>query len=66
MNYLIKNAILVNEGRYFSSDLLIENGIISKIDREIENSGNYKEINAEGLHLFPGIIDDQVHLGNRD
>ncbi|HRH11871.1 MAG TPA: dihydroorotase [Bacteroidia bacterium] len=62
MNYLIKNAILVNEGEIFSSDLLIEHGIISQIDREIENNGNYKEINAEGLHLFPGIIDDQVHF----
>ena len=62
MNYLIKNATLVNEGEIFISDVLIENGIISKIDREIDNAKNYKEINAEGLFLLPGLIDDQVHF----
>lgn len=62
MNYLIKNATIVNEGEIFSSDLLIEEGIITRLDREIENNGNFKEINAEGLHLLPGIIDDQVHF----
>jgi dihydroorotase len=62
MNYLIKNATLVNENEIFCSDVLIENGLISKIDREIENLKNYSEINAEGLYLIPGAIDDQVHF----
>ncbi|MGE0567461.1 MAG: dihydroorotase [Bacteroidia bacterium] len=62
MNYLIKNAILVNEGEVFSSDLLIENGVIAKIEKNIEVKESVKEINAEGLYLFPGIIDDQVHF----
>jgi len=58
---LIKNASIVNEGEIFCGDVLIEDNIISRIDREIEEQGA-KEINAEGLHLFPGIIDDQVHF----
>lgn len=62
MSYLIKNAVLVNEGEIGNYDVLIENGIISKIERNIEPLTNCKEINAEGLHLFPGIIDDQVHF----
>ena len=62
MAYLIKNARLVNENEIYSSDLLIEKGIIARIDREIENTGNYHEINAEGLFLLPGAIDDQVHF----
>ena len=62
MNYLIKNATLVNENEIFCSDVLIENGLISKIDREIDNPNNYPEINAESLYLLPGAIDDQVHF----
>jgi dihydroorotase len=62
MKYLIKNATLVNEGEIYNSDVLIEDQFITKIERHIENPGNVKEINAEGLHLFPGAIDDQVHF----
>lgn len=62
MKYLIKNAILVNEGELFTSDVLIENTIISRIDREIDLPADCREINAEGLHLLPGAIDDQVHF----
>jgi dihydroorotase len=62
MNYLIKNATLVNEGEIGNFDVLIEQGLIARIDREIDNPKNYTEINAEGLHLLPGAIDDQVHF----
>lgn len=58
---LIKNATIVNEGEIFCGDILIDGKYISKIDSEIDEPGA-KEINAEGLHLFPGIIDDQVHF----
>ena len=62
MNYLIKKATLVNEDEIGIYDVLIEDQLISRIDREIENTGNYTEINAEGLVLLPGAIDDQVHF----
>jgi dihydroorotase len=58
---LIKNASIVNEGEIFVGDVLIIGTIITKIEREIEEP-NAKEINAEGLHLLPGVIDDQVHF----
>jgi dihydroorotase len=61
-NYLIKNAAIVNEGRIFSSDLLIKNGRIEKIAGQIETLANCVEIDATGLHLLPGAIDDQVHF----
>ena len=59
---LIRNATIINEGKTFSSDILIEDGLIKRIDKNISTNKNYKEINAEGLHLFPGVIDDQVHF----
>lgn len=58
---LIKAANIVNEGQIFTSDLLIKNGRIEKIAPTIEATADL-EINAEGLHLLPGMIDDQVHF----
>ncbi len=58
---LVKKATIINENKQFVSDLLIKNGLIEQIDSHI----NFKadtEIKGEGLHLLPGLIDDQVHF----
>lgn len=59
---LIKNATVVNEGTSKVQDVLVKNGRIERIDNNIQPTGNCEEINAEGLHLMPGVIDDQVHF----
>ncbi|TWR31611.1 dihydroorotase [Mucilaginibacter pallidiroseus] len=58
---LIKAATIVNEGKQFTGDVLVKDGLIDRIDTTIDAIAD-KEINAEGLHLFPGCIDDQVHF----
>ncbi len=58
---LIKSATIVNENRQYVSDILIKDGLIDRIDGQIDTAAD-KVINAEGLHLFPGCIDDQVHF----
>jgi len=58
---LIKNAQIVNEGKVYKSDLLIENQIIKEIANNININAD-QIVDAEGLHLLPGIIDDQVHF----
>ncbi|EOR94791.1 Dihydroorotase [Arcticibacter svalbardensis MN12-7] len=58
---LIKSATLVNEGKTFQADVFIKNGFIEQINEAIERKADL-EINAEGLHLLPGCIDDQVHF----
>lgn len=60
--YLIKNASIVNEGRVIHGDLLLKNGRIEKIAPSIETKGKSTEIDASGLHVLPGAIDDQVHF----
>ncbi len=60
--FLIKNSIIVNEGKTFHSDILIKNERIERIDSEINLPKNYQEIDGSGLYLFPGVIDDQVHF----
>ena len=61
-NYHIKNARLINEGKIVAADLLIKNGRIERIDPSFSVPFKAEEINADALHLMPGIIDDQVHF----
>ncbi|MFJ1429836.1 dihydroorotase [Capnocytophaga canimorsus] len=60
--YLIVNAKIVNEGQISHSDILIENGRISKIASQITLKGNVQVIDAQGNFVLPGVIDDQVHF----
>ena len=62
MKILIKNATIINENQIFESDLLIENDVISKIEKNISEEDVDQIIDASGKHLLPGIIDDQVHF----
>lgn len=62
MTTLIKNVTIVNEGECFVGNVLIENDLVAKISREEITVEADKIIDASGLHLFPGCIDDQVHF----
>jgi len=59
---LIKKATIINEGVSALKDVLIKDGFIERIDDNIDARNGAREINAEGLYLFPGVIDDQVHF----
>ena len=59
---LIKNALIVNEGKSLTSDILLKNGRIERIDNHISLDYKCEEIDADGLWLVPGVIDDQVHF----
>lgn len=60
---LIKNAQIVNEGKIFEGDVLIDGEFIVDIDSSISlKSSSTTVIDAEGKYLFPGVIDDQVHF----
>ncbi|HXH18305.1 MAG TPA: dihydroorotase [Chitinophagales bacterium] len=60
--FLIKGARIVNEGSIRDEDILLNNGRIEKMAPAINPKPPFTEINAAGLHLFPGVIDDQVHF----
>ncbi len=62
MKTLFKNATLVNEGKITVSDLLIDGEFISIIAETINSIGVDTVIDATGLYLLPGMIDDQVHF----
>ncbi len=63
---LIRNAEIINEEKRFVGSLLINNEQIEKIyyDQEVPDHilSSSEIIEAEGLLLLPGVIDDQVHF----
>lgn len=61
-NYLIKNITVVNEGLSTVQDVWIKNGRIERVAPQISVSEAHTEIDGEGKHLLPGVIDDQVHF----
>lgn len=60
--YLISGATIVNEGAQFIGNVLVENGRIIKVSKNRIEANDATTINAEGLLLLPGVIDDQVHF----
>ncbi len=64
---VIKNAFIVNEGKTFKGDVFVDGKTIEQIvpfgsrSSQISES-DYEPIEAEGLYLLPGVIDDQVHF----
>jgi dihydroorotase len=61
-NILITGANIVNEGRISPGDVLVKDGRISKIGLDLSFEPADIHIDGRGKHLFPGIIDDQVHF----
>ncbi|MDC3388668.1 dihydroorotase [Flavobacteriaceae bacterium] len=66
MNILIKSAtILDKSSKYHKStkDILIENGVITKVENTIKNTNNYNELNVKNLHVSRGWFDSSVSFG---
>lgn len=62
---LIYNATIINEGESFTGSVLIEGDKIKTIYAEqppAEILNRVEVIDATGLWLLPGVIDDQVHF----
>ena len=63
MKTIIRNATIVNEGRQWVGSVVIEDEMIQQVLEGDDSSQTYdSEIDATGLYLFPGVIDDHVHF----
>lgn len=66
----MKNSLLIKNGRIINpadstdmiSDMLIWDGKIEKIEKNISNENSIEEIDAEGCVVSPGLIDIHVHF----
>ena len=61
MKTLIKNANVVLPSGIESVSVLLENGKIAAVDAAIQTAAD-EVVDAAGLHLLPGVVDDQVHF----
>ena len=59
---LILNANIVNEGKVFQGDVFIKGSRIEGIGKDLSAKQADVVIDARGLYLLPGVIDDQVHF----
>ena len=64
MRTLISNPTIVNNGEQFRGSIVVNNGKIVEILRgdELPRTECDNIIEATGLYLIPGIIDDHVHF----
>ena len=62
-NWLIRNALVADDGRTFLADVLVRTGIVERIATEgIGSARGVQEFDARERLLLPGVIDDQVHF----
>ena len=64
MRILISNPTIVNNGEQFQGSIVVNNGKIVEIlrDNELPRAECDEIIEATGLYLIPGVIDDHVHF----
>lgn len=66
MTTLLKSATIIDKSSPFhleKKDILIENGVITKIANSIENNTDFTTINLENLHISQGWFDTSVCFG---
>lgn len=60
---LLRRPNIVNEGEVAIADVLLEDGHIARIGPDLTPPRQrYRLIDAEGLYLMPGVIDNHVHF----
>jgi len=65
---LIENGtvLTITDGTLENADILIENGIITDIGRDLQAPGGVETIDATGKYVMPGIIDAHSHIAAED
>jgi imidazolonepropionase-like amidohydrolase len=68
MKILLKNATLypITSEPLKSADVLIDNGKIIKVGKNLQTDSTVKIMDCNQLYLFPGFIDVHTHLGLYD
>ncbi|MHB1392081.1 MAG: dihydropyrimidinase [Clostridia bacterium] len=63
MKILIKNGIIVTHQESYKADILIEDEVISKIGRLLDEKAD-RVIDAQNKYVLPGIIDMHTHINH--
>lgn len=69
MDYILKNAFLVNEGKCEKGGLHLKDGKIAAVwqgeilpQALLGKTSSCEELDLHGAYIFPGVIDDHVHF----
>ncbi len=62
MKTLIKNAVIVDKDTIAKSEILIENGLISKVADQIQTDSDTTIIDAKNKTVMPAFVDLHVHF----
>ena len=66
MNVILRKAKIIDPKSPFHTQILdveIDNGIITKIGKKLENKNHFEEINLDDLHISSGWFDSSVCFG---
>ena len=58
---LVKNGVVVTSSGLRKLDILIVDGVIEALGRDLQRS-NVEVLDAGGLLVFPGVVDEHVHM----
>ncbi|GCC53292.1 amidohydrolase [Chryseotalea sanaruensis] len=63
-NMLIKNGtvLTITKGNLENTDVLVKDGKISQIGKNLVAPAGYQTVDATGMHVMPGIIDAHSHI----
>jgi dihydroorotase len=60
---VLRDALVVNEGRSFQADIVVRSGVIDRVAAEgVGSVAGVHDLDVNGRTLLPGVIDDQVHF----
>ncbi len=59
---LVRGATLVRPDGGTDADILVEDGVVVAIGRDLAAPAGAAEFDAAGLHAFPGAVDTHVHF----
>ena len=61
MRTLVTNGVVVTAADTFAADILVEDGKIAALGYNLGSATD--TIDAQGMYVFPGGIDEHVHFG---
>lgn len=58
---VVRGGTVVSPEGEIGADVAVSGGVVAAVEPEVEGSGR-TELDASGLHVFPGLVDAHVHF----
>ncbi|HDN76189.1 MAG TPA: allantoinase AllB [Acidilobales archaeon] len=61
-NLVVRNGTIVTPDGIYQADIVIEEGVIREIGKNLSKPSGFEVIDAKGMLVLPGIVDEHVHM----